>query len=260
MTDEEILIELKNIKIFLGKEWIHNGINLTVKKGEILGIVGGSGSGKTTLLNEILMLQRPDSGSIRVFNEELTTASPDQLITIQNRWGVLFQQNALFSSLTLLENTEFPLREHTQLNDSIIKELALLKILLVGLPLEAANKYPAELSGGMQKRAALARAIVLDPELLFLDEPTTGLDPISASGLDKLILDLQSTLGLTIVLVTHDLDTLWRVTNRVAFLGEGKVLCVDTMENLTKHPNKLIQEFFNGSRGHVAKGIYGNER
>lgn len=260
MTNEPPVVELKNLRIFLGKEWIHNDLNLTINRGEILGIVGSSGSGKTTLLNEMLMLQRPHSGSVKIFNQELMTASPKTLISIQNRWGVLFQQNALFSSLTLLENMEFPLHEHTQLNANSIRELALLKILLVGLPIEAANKYPAELSGGMQKRGALARAIVLDPELLFLDEPTTGLDPVSAAGLDKLILDLQATMGLTIVLVTHDLDTLWRVTNRVAFLGEGKVLCVDTMMNLVNNPNKLIQEFFNGPRGRVAKGIYGDQR
>lgn len=250
------IIEIKNLKIRLGGEWIHNNLNLTVNRGEILGIVGGSGSGKTTLLREMLMLQRPDAGSIRIFDHELTIASHETLLDIQKRWGVLFQQNALFSSLSVLENTAFPLREHTSLDDKTIKELSLLKILLVGLPIEAASKYPSELSGGMEKRAAVARAIVLDPELLFLDEPTAGLDPSSAEGVDELILHLQSTMGLTIVVVTHDLDTLWRVANRVAFLGEGKVLCIDTMDNLIKNPNKLIQDFFNGPRGRVAKEVY----
>ena len=163
----------------------------------------------------------------------------------------MFQQNALFSSLNVLENTLFPLQEHSSVEAKTAAELALLKILLVGLTSDAAIKYPAELSGGMQKRAALARAMVLDPELLFLDEPTSGLDPSSAHGLDELILNLQAMLGLTVVVITHDLDTLWRITNRVAFLAEGKVLCIDTMSNLTKNSNPLIQEFFNGPRGRV---------
>lgn len=256
MTDKKIIIEIKDLKIQLGSEWIHKGLNLSVKQGEILGIVGSSGSGKTTLLREILMLQPPTSGSIKVFNQELTTAEPKELLAVQRRWGVLFQQNALFSSLTVLENLVFPLEEHALLDMDMIEDLALLKIQLVGLPIDAAHKYPAELSGGMQKRAALARAIVLDPEILFLDEPTTGLDPDSAAELDDLILDLQATMGLTIVMVTHDLDTLWRVTNRVAFLAEGKVLCVDTMESLVKNPNKALQVFFNGPRGRVVKQNY----
>lgn len=254
--ENDSIIAVKDLRVRLGGQWVHNGLNLSVKRGEILGIVGSSGSGKTTLLREMLLLQRPDAGSIRVFDEELTTAPPEKLLQIQRRWGVLFQQNALFSSLTVLENAAFPLKEHTTLDSETTQDLALLKILLVGLASEAAAKYPAELSGGMQKRAALARAIVLDPEILFLDEPTAGLDPDSASGLDELILDLQTTMGLTVIIVTHDLDTLWRVTNRVAFLAEGKVLCVDTMPNLVKNPHKLIQEFFNGPRGRVAKKLY----
>ena len=249
MKNNSCVIEIKDLKIRLGGLPVHNGINLEVKRGEILGIVGSSGSGKTTLLREILMLQRPDSGSIRVFDHELMSASPKTLQSIQRRWGVLFQQNALFSSLTVLENAMFPLQEHTSLDSGMIQELALLKILLVGLPLSAAIKYPSELSGGMQKRAALARALVLDPELLFLDEPTAGLDPDSANALDELILNLQEMIGLTIVLITHDLDTLWRVTNRVAFLNEGKVLMVDTIEALAHNPNPSLQQFFNGPRG-----------
>lgn len=250
------IIEIKNVKIQLGGEWVHKDINLTVNRGEILAIVGGSGSGKTTLLREMLMLQRPDSGSIRIFDQELTSASAAVQNAVQRRWGVLFQQNALFSSLTLLENTAFPLQEHTQLDKKTIQELAGLKIALAGLPLDSATKFPSELSGGMQKRAALARAIVLDPELIFLDEPTAGLDPDSAGGLDELILDLQSTMGLTVVIITHDLDTLWRVTDRVAFLGEGKVLCVDEMANLINNPHPLIQEFFNGPRGRTTQELY----
>lgn len=252
MTEQSI-IEVSHVKVRLGDEWVQKDVSLSVKKGEILGIVGGSGSGKTTLLREILMLQKPNAGSIKVFGYEVTTATPDISLAIQRRWGVLFQQNALFSSLSVLENVAFPLRESIDLSDKIIRELALLKILLVGLPRDAAIKYPAELSGGMQKRAALARAIALDPELVMLDEPTAGLDPESASGLDELILNLQVTMGLTIVIITHDVDSLWRVTDRVAFLGEGKVLCVDAMNNLAKNPHSSIQRFFQGPRGRVAK-------
>jgi phospholipid/cholesterol/gamma-HCH transport system ATP-binding protein len=243
------IIEVKNLKTYLGNSWVQNGLTLNINQGEILGIAGGSGSGKTTLLRTILMLQRPNSGSVKVFGQELTMADTDTLLGIQRRWGVLFQQNALFSSLNVLENTAFPLQEQLTLDTKMAHELALLKILMVGLPANTAVKYPAELSGGMQKRAALARAMILDPELLFLDEPTSGLDPNSASGLDELILNLQTLLGLTIIVITHDLDTLWRITNRVAFLAEGKVLCVDSMPNLVKNPHPLIQDFFNGPRG-----------
>lgn len=257
---KDAIIEVKNLKTYLGNDWVHKGVNLTVNKGEVLGIVGGSGSGKTTLLREMLCLTKPTSGSIQVFNEDIIHASPKTLLSIQKRWGVLFQQNALFSSLTLLENVSFPLKEHTALDGDSIEKLALLKILMAGLPIEAAPKYPSELSGGMQKRAGLARAIVLDPELLFLDEPTAGLDPTTAAGFDELILNLQSTMGLTIVMVTHDLDSLWAVTNRVAFLGDGKVLSVDPMAELVKNPNPLIQGFFCGPRGRVAESNYQHDK
>ncbi|SRR5579883_796266 len=250
------IIEIKNLKTYLGGSWVHKDVNLTVNRGEILGIVGGSGSGKTTLLREMLCLTPVASGSIRIFNEEVVNASRKVLLSVQRRWGVLFQQNALFSSLTLLENVAFPLKEHTELDATSINDLALLKILMAGLSADAAVKYPSELSGGMQKRAGLARAIVLDPELIFLDEPTAGLDPNTAAEFDELILNLQSTMGLTIVMITHDLDSLWRVTNRVAFLGEGKVLCVDPMSKLVKNPNPMIQAFFSGPRGRVAEESY----
>jgi phospholipid/cholesterol/gamma-HCH transport system ATP-binding protein len=256
MMTESALIEMKDISVQLGGAWVHKDLNLSVKRGEIMALVGGSGSGKTTLLREILMLQRPHFGSVRVFGQELMTASPTTLLQVQRRWGVLFQQNALFSSLMVQENVAFPLHEQTLLDKKSIHELAILKILLAGLPIDAAIKYPAELSGGMQKRAGIARAIVLDPEILFLDEPTAGLDPDSAGAFDELILNLQKTMGLTIVMVTHDLDSLWRVTNRVAFLGEGKVLCVDKMAALVKNPHPLIQAFFNGPRGRTAQNSY----
>ena len=258
MTTTTPIIEIANLKTILGGTCIHDGLNLTVQSGEILGIVGGSGSGKTTLLREMLHLEQSVSGSIHVFGYDLTTASSATLLAIQRRWGVLFQQNALFSSLTVLENTAFPLIEHAHLNKETTQQLAMLKILLAGLPADSADKYPSELSGGMLRRAGLARAIVLDPELIFLDEPTAGLDPNTASGFDELILNLQATMGLTIVLVTHDLDSLWRVTDRVAFLGEGKVLCVAPIAELIKNPHPVIQEFFNGPRGKAAQKGYQN--
>jgi phospholipid/cholesterol/gamma-HCH transport system ATP-binding protein len=250
------IIEITDLKTKLGGAWVHKGINLKVKRGEVLAIVGGSGSGKTTLLREMLALTKPTSGMIKVFDQSLINASSATLLSIQRRWGVLFQEMALFSSLTLLENVSFPLQEHTALDPDSIQDLALLKIIMAGLPVEAALKYPSELSGGMQKRAGLARAIVLDPELLFLDEPTSGLDPTTAGAFDDLILNLQSTMGLTIVMVTHDLDTLWKVTNRVAFLGEGTVLAVDPIEKLIQNTNPLIQTFFSGPRGRTAQQSY----
>ncbi len=256
MTDNDVIIEIKNLKTRLGGTWVHKDINLSVRRGEVLGIVGGSGTGKTTLLREMLCLTRPTAGSIKVFGQEVTTASPQTLLAIQRRWGVLFQSNALFGSLTVLENVMFPLREHTSLDLASIQELAILKIQMAGLPVDSALKYPAELSGGMQKRAGLARAIVLDPELIFLDEPTAGLDPNTAAGLDELILNLQSTMGLTIVMVTHDIDSLWTVTNRVAFLGQGVVLCADKMNVLVNNPNPIIHEFFSGPRGRAAEGSH----
>lgn len=255
-TIEDNIIEVTNLCTQLGGDWVNKDLNLTVKRGEVIAIVGGSGSGKTTLLREILHLTKPTSGSIKVLGHEITNATPDTLLELQKHWGVMFQQNALFSSLTLLENTVFPLKELMHLDDKTANELAILKILLAGLPAEAAAKYPSELSGGMQKRAALARAIILDPELIFLDEPTSGLDPINAAAFDDLILNLQSTMGLTIFMVTHDLDSLWRVANRVAFLGEGKVLCVDKVDELIKNPHPLIQDFFNGLRGQVVQKGY----
>lgn len=260
MTNSNTIIEIKNLKTYLGGNWVHDGLNLSIQRGEIMGVVGSTGSGKTTLMREMLHLLKPDAGTIRIFDQDILTASPEQLLTIQRRLSVLFQQNALFSSLTLLENVEFSLREHTKLSPSIIEELAILKILMAGLPIDAIYKYPSQLSGGMQKRAGLARAIVLDPELIFLDEPTSGLDPESAAAFDELILNLQKSMDLTIVMITHDLDTLWRVTDRVAFLGEKKVLRVAPIATVVQDPHPLIQEFFSGPRGQVMEAYFkGNE-
>lgn len=259
MSDQDIVIKLKDVMISLGGKAIHKGINLEVKQGEIMGIVGKSGSGKSTLMREILMLQRPDSGSVCVFGHDLMKASKQTLLEVETRWGVLFQQNALFSSLNMIDNVKFPLKERKNLNKKIIEDLALQKITAVGLEADACLKFPAQLSGGMQKRAALARAIVLEPELLFLDEPTAALDPDSASSLDDLILNLQSTLNLTVVVVTHDLDTLWRITNRVAFIDEGKILCVAPIEELVANQHQSIQQFFNGPRGRSAQSARNRE-
>lgn len=242
------IIEVKNLKNVLSGQTVHDGLNLTVQRKEILGIVGGSGSGKTTLLRSILMLLRPTAGSIKVFGTEIINCSENAARDVRHRWGVLFQQNALFSSLTVLENVQFPLENFTQLPKTAQEQIALLKILLAGLPATAATKYPAQLSGGMQKRAGLARAIALDPELLFLDEPTAGLDPQSAEELDELILHLRDNLGLTVVMVTHDLDTLSRVSDRVAFLGEAKVLANLPLAELMKNPHPLIQAYFSASQ------------
>lgn len=248
MTTSQPIIEIKHLKTYIGNACVHKDINLSIQPGEIMVIIGGSGSGKTVLLHEMLALRSPTSGSIRIFEHELTKANSETLLAIQRRWGVLFQQNALFSSLSVMENVSFPLIEHTELDKKTVEELALLKIVLAGLNIEAANKYPAELSGGMQKRAALARAIVLDPELLFLDEPTAGLDPNKVIEFDELILNLQSTMGLTIVMVTHDVDSMKRVANRIAFLGEGKVLAVEPPAQLMKNEHPMIQQFFNGPK------------
>ncbi len=255
MTDYSV-IEIDHLSTYLGGARVHKDVNLSISRGEVVGIVGDSGAGKTTLLREMLGLTQPTSGSIKLFGQDIFRASSTELLAIQRRYGVLFQQNALFSSLSLLENVSFPLQEHTDLDVSTIHQLALLKIAMAGLPTDAAFKSPAMLSGGMQKRAGLARAIVLDPELIFLDEPTAGLDPNTAGGFDELILNLQATMGLTIVIITHDLDTLWTVTDRVFFLGDGVVLSAEPMPELVKNPHPVIQAFFSGPRGQIAEMGY----
>lgn len=247
--DTSPIIEIHDLTNNLGGQTIHSGLNLSIPPKQILGLVGGSGSGKTTLLRSILMLLQPTSGSIKVFGQEVTHCSLEQARAVQSRWGVLFQQNALFSSLTVLENVQFPLRTFTHLPSSAQEQIALLKIMMAGLSENAARKYPAELSGGMQKRVALARAIALDPKLLFFDEPTAGLDPRSAEELDKLILKLRDSLDLTVVIITHDQASLARVTDKVAFLGDGKVLAVAPLSELKSDPHPLIQDYFSGYEG-----------
>lgn len=239
------VIEIKGLKNYLGEQWVHSGVNLTVNKGEIFAIIGGSGSGKTTILRSILMLLKPTAGSVRVFDQDVTRLDEVHANALRRRWGMLFQHSALFSAMTVLENIMFPMRELSKLEPAFMKKLAMLKIALVGLPKEAASKYPSELSGGMQRRAAAARAIAMDPELLFFDEPTSGLDPLSAKKFDELIVFLRDALNLTIVIVSHDIESLKRTTDRVAFIGEGKVLSIQPIEELMKNKHPLIAEYFN---------------
>ena len=250
---KEPIIEIHGLKTQFVSQVIHENLDLTIYRGEVVGIVGGSGSGKSVLLREILMLQKPAAGSIRVFGQEIVGAPPGRLARLSQRFGMLFQQGALFSSLTVRQNVAMPLYEHTRLSHKLIAEIAEFKVVLAGLPADAADKYPGELSGGMIKRAALARALALDPDLLFLDEPSAGLDPISANELDELILQLKDSLHLTVVMVSHDLDSLWRVTDRVAFLGERRVIGYDTMAALSRSQHPLIKAYFSGPRGRAAQ-------
>jgi len=240
----ENVIEITNLDNKFWKQWVHKDLNLSVKKGEILAIIGGSGSGKTTLLRSVLMLQKPTAGTIRVFGQNIHNISHDAAQNIRSSWGMLFQHSALFSALTVAENIMFPMQELTNGTSKQMMDLAKLKIALVGLPPHAANLYPSELSGGMQRRAAAARAISMDPELLLLDEPTTGLDPISARQFDELIVLLRNSLNLSIVIISHDISSLERCTDRVAFIGEGKVLAIEPIKQLKKNPNPLIQDYF----------------
>lgn len=247
------VIDISELRTCYGAVMVHRNVNLTVRSGEIFALVGGSGSGKSTLLRAILMLLQPMSGSIRVFGQSVIGLDDEQALPLRRRWGVMFERGALFSSLTVAENVAMVLREHTPLSASLIEEVVALKIALSGLPADAGAKYPSELSGGMRKRAALARALALDPELLFLDEPTAGLDPLSASGIDELVKNLRDVLGLTIMLVTHDLDLLWHAADRVAVLNEGRILGIGSMTELSESEHPVIREYFYGSRGRAAR-------
>ncbi|HVC10849.1 MAG TPA: ATP-binding cassette domain-containing protein [Burkholderiales bacterium] len=247
------IVEIRDLNTRFGSAVVHENVSLTVRSGEIFALVGGSGCGKSTLLRETIVLQQPQSGSIRVFGRQVIGLSDRDALPLRRRWGVMFERGALFSSLTVLENVGMVLHEHTPLSERLIDEIAALKIALTGLPQDAGTKYPSELSGGMRKRAALARAIALDPELLFLDEPTAGLDPLSASGIDGLVRHLRDSLGLTIMLVTHDLDLLWRAADRVAVMGEARILGVGTMQELSRSEHPQIREYFYGPRGRAAR-------
>jgi phospholipid/cholesterol/gamma-HCH transport system ATP-binding protein len=245
------VIKIRGLVNGFGTKIIHDHIDLDVRRGEVLGVVGGSGMGKSVLMRSIISLIRPLEGTVEVFGQKTSDVEGAEMRKLEMRWGVLFQEGALFSSQTVAENIQVPLREYTSMSQELMDEIAAMKLTMVGLPEDAGGKYPSELSGGMKKRAGLARALALDPELLFLDEPTAGLDPISANQFDELIKRLQKTLGLTVFLVTHDLDTLRAVTDRIAVLVNKKVI-VGTIAELRKNDDPWIKDYFSGVRGRAA--------
>lgn len=253
MENREAVIKVRALRNQFGPQIIHDNLNLDVYRGEVLGIVGGSGTGKSVLLRSIVGLQRPTAGTVNVLGQPILGMEEGERRLLEQKWGILFQDGALFSALTVAENIQVPYREHLQLSDRLMDELAALKITMVGLPLEAGTKYPSELSGGMRKRAGLARALALDPEILFLDEPTAGLDPIGAAAFDTLIRDLQRTLGLTVFLVTHDLDTLHATCDRIAVLADKRVTLAGTMNDMLKSEHPWIKEYFTGPRARAAQ-------
>jgi len=255
-SDVEPIIRVRGLVNRFGEQVVHDGVDLDVLPGEILGVVGGSGTGKSVLMRSIIGLRTPDAGEIEVLGVDARSQAAEDRLHIEQNTGVLFQDGALFSSLTVGENVQVPLKEHCRdLPDSLRYELALLKVKLAGLPADALNKLPSQLSGGMRKRAGLARALALDPPLLFLDEPTAGLDPIGAAAFDHLILTLQQALGLTVFLITHDLDTLYAICDRVAVLADGKIVAVAPVAELEHLDHPWVQEYFNGPRGRAAQNI-----
>jgi phospholipid/cholesterol/gamma-HCH transport system ATP-binding protein len=250
-TDEPAIEVRGLVNAFEGRI-VHDGVNLTVRRGEVMGLVGGSGAGKTVLLNSIIGLQQPLAGEVRVLGRDVMQMTSREHRELERRWGVLFQSGALFTALDVEANVAAPLIEHTSVSSAWAAQIADLKIAMVGLQPEARLLKPAELSGGMRKRVGLARALVLDPELLFLDEPTAGLDPIGAAAFDKLIRELATNLGLTVLMVTHDLDSLYAVCDRVAVLADHKVVATDVLAELEKSTHPWIQEYFLGPRGRAA--------
>ncbi|MFZ2987774.1 ABC transporter ATP-binding protein [Ideonella sp.] len=252
MSTAPPVIELRQVVTSFGAHRVHDGIDLAVQPAEIFALIGGSGSGKSTLLREMILLHTPDSGSVQVLGTDLKGLSRQAAQSLKQRWGVMFQHGGLLGSLTVHENIGLPLREHTAFSDRLINELASWKLSLVGLKPEVGAQMPAELSGGMLKRASLARALALDPPLLFLDEPTAGLDPVSAEGVDSLVLSLRELFGLTIVIITHDLDLLWQVTDRVAVLADGRVQGLGAMAELARSEVPAVQAFFKGPRARAA--------
>ncbi len=251
--DNDAIIRVRGLKNVFGDQVIHENLDLDVRRGEILGVVGGSGTGKSVLMRSIIGLQTPAAGTIEVFGENTIGREETEATEIRKKWGVLFQGGALFSTLTVAENVQVPLKEfYPKLKPALLDEIAGYKVVMTGLPANAGPKYPSELSGGMKKRAGLARALALDPQLLFLDEPTAGLDPIGAAAFDDLTASLQKTLGLTVFLITHDLDTLHAICDRVAVLADRKVIAVGTIDELLALDHPWIQEYFNGPRGRAA--------
>jgi phospholipid/cholesterol/gamma-HCH transport system ATP-binding protein len=246
------VIQVRGIVNRFGAQVVHDGLDLDIEAGEVFGIVGGSGSGKSVLLRTMLGLQKPVSGTVRIEGAEVTGQPERDLLAVKRRYGVMFQRGALFSSLSVAQNVELPIREHFPMAEEVLGELALLRIRMVGLGEDAAAKYPAQLSGGMTKRAALARALALDPAILFLDEPTSGLDPISAAAFDRLVIELQRGLSLTVVMITHDLDTIFRVCNRVGVIVDGRMI-VGTLEEIMQNEHPWIQDYFHGERGRASQ-------
>lgn len=253
-ADAPPVIRVRGLRTQFGAQVVHDGLDLDVRRGEILGVVGGSGSGKSVLMRAIIGLRRPDAGSVEVLGVDPHSDDVDDQLHVERNTGVLFQDGALFSSLTVGENVQVPLKEHyADLPASLRYELALLKVKLAGLPADAIDKLPAQLSGGMRKRAGLARALAMDPPLLFLDEPTAGLDPIGAAAFDNLTRTLQQALGLTVFLITHDLDTLYAICDRVAVLAESKVIAAAPIGEIERLDHPWVQEYFNGPRGRAAR-------
>jgi phospholipid/cholesterol/gamma-HCH transport system ATP-binding protein len=251
--DGDVVISVRGLKNSFGEQVVHEGLDLDVRRGEILGVVGGSGTGKSVLMRSIIGLQTPDEGEVHVLGEDMIGRDDIEAKNIRRRWGILFQNGALFSTLTVAENVEVPIREYFPfIKPPLLDEIAGYKIAMSGLPSDAGPKFPSELSGGMRKRAGLARALALDPELLFLDEPTAGLDPIGAAAFDELIENLKQRLELTVFLITHDLDTLWAICDRVAVISDRKVVAVGTIEELLALDHPWFQEYFNGPRGRAA--------
>lgn len=252
MTDTSI-ITASDIVTAFGSNLVHDGVNLSINQGEIYALIGGSGSGKSTLLKEMIMLQEPQAGSITVLGHDLATITPHQASSLRQNWGVLFQGGALYTSLNVAENVAIKLHEYTDLPKRIIDDIVQMKINMVGLPARAAQLYPAQLSGGMIKRAALARALAMDPQLLFLDEPTSGLDPVGAADFDALISELRDLLNLTVVIVTHDLDSIWSIVNRLAMLGEKRVVAEGNINDILNNPHPVVSQFFGGNRGQLRR-------
>lgn len=251
-SGDGVAVRVRGLVNRFGSKAVHDGLDLDMRKGEVLGVIGGSGTGKSVLLRSIVGLHTPTAGEVEVFGQKLNNLSRAERVTVERRWGVMFQDGALFSTMTVRENVMAPMREHTRIPDALMRELADLKIRLAGLELDAAPKRPSDLSGGMRKRAALARALSLDPDLLFLDEPTAGLDPISAARFDELVRSLSQALELTVFLVTHDLDTLAATCDRIAVLSDGKVLAIGPLDEVRKNPHPWIQDYFSGPRGRAA--------
>ncbi len=250
---KKALIKIENLVTQFGEHTVHDGVNLTIYEGEIYGILGGSGSGKTTILREIIMLHEPTAGKVTVLGHDLYSARHEERQKLRNHWGVLFQFGALFTSLTIAENIAVKLKEYTHISDSLIEDIIATKLEMVGLDLKVAPLYPSELSGGMVKRAALARALAMDPKLLFLDEPTSGLDPISAEQFDNLIVQLKNLLGLTIVMVTHDIDSIFTVVDRMAVLGDKKVVAEGSIDEVVQVDHPFIRQFFGGNRAMIRR-------